>query len=197
MRAWDHGLRVTTGRGLEAFACQDLLSSPVGTDGLVHWPADSGISRTSAPPVLCVVSDQASTNLCALNFMRQKLVLNVEHFGDPHHRAWNDVLNAVGKAGLRTAVIVAQTIHNIAYGPFQNSAFFSDLSEAAVDVSKSMSPNDPLLLFLWKGICEDMGIPELHRGQEERTLLGKFADLQSRTSERPQEQPETMVCMVA
>ena len=128
MRCWDHGLRVATGRGLEQFQCKDLLECTVGDDGLVEWPADSGVEPSKCPSFLVTMTDQGSTNLCALGFMQRKLELGIDSFFDPHHRRWNDVVNATGLAGQRTAVVISQNIHNIGYGPFLNSAFFQQLS---------------------------------------------------------------------
>lgn len=47
-------------------------------------------------------------------------------------------------------------LYNIAYGPFQRSAFFKLLQEASLDISASMGCNDALLLLYWPSICEDL-----------------------------------------
>lgn len=180
LRCWDHGLRVTCGYGLEAFQAEELLKCGAGSDGLVRWPKASNIPADKAPPMLVFMTDQDSKNMCATCFLKFKLCLNVEAMGDPHHRRWNDVLSACGFAGLRTSVVIAQTLHNIGYGPFQGAGFFQDLADAAVDISASLGANDPLLLTLWSGICDDAQLPQAERGESAR-----LAFLSSLPASRP------------
>ena len=72
LRAWGHGLRVATNRGLEAFAQKDSLDCPVGDDGLVAWPPSSCVAADKCPPVLVARMDQGPTNMCAMSFLMKR-----------------------------------------------------------------------------------------------------------------------------
>ena len=168
LRAWDHGLRVATARGLEAFLHAPLLDCPVGPDGLVQWPADSGIVPGKCPPILVCTSDQGPTNMCGLSFLVNFLGLNVVSHHDPHHRRWNDIQLALGMSGMRTPVLVSQTVHNIAYGPKLTASWSHLLQDSAIEISTSMSPNDPLLLHLWQTIADEHGFALDQRDESAR-----------------------------
>ena len=41
---------------------------------------------------------------------------------------------------------------NVMFGPYNGSAFFRMMQEAAEEAAQAMAPEDPLLVFLWKHI---------------------------------------------
>ena len=96
-----------------------------------------------------------------MSFLKYHLKLSVEHMCDPFHASWNATKEAVADAGLLgTLHAGVMTITNLAYGPFQKSAWFRHLQTAAHDIS-GLSPNDPLLNFLWPKICQDQGFTQM------------------------------------
>ncbi len=73
-------------------------------------------------------TDQCSTQLCPTAYTMHKLGLNMLHLPDPYHMEWNDIQEACAMSGFKAAVEASLIIFNIAYGPFQKSAFFNDLA---------------------------------------------------------------------
>lgn len=99
-----------TNDGFERYQLQHLLSAPVDDQGNVIWPEGSGIPANGSPPLLTIYSDQDSQNMAAAFFLKNKVGLNFEHIGDPHHREWNDVTDALGRSGLRATTVIAQVL---------------------------------------------------------------------------------------
>lgn len=107
------------------------------------------------------------------------LGLNVVFICDPSHAGWRCAQEALQNAGLLAATSVAQVVFNIAYGPFQRSAFYKILQESAADMSASLGPGDNLVLFYWKEICEDFGwsAPEQMDQAARRAYISSLTEL--------------------
>ena len=83
LRAVEHGMRWATGKTYSSFDNQKLLDTPVGSDGLVHFPDGLLRTTTSCPPLLVISSDQHTIQTCGASFLKFKLGLE---FGDPAHK---------------------------------------------------------------------------------------------------------------
>jgi hypothetical protein len=158
LRALEHGMSWATGKQFKDFDMKDLLAcSPEDGSDVVPYPLEAFGRTHGCPPVLVMTSDQHSVQSAGVSYLKYHLKLNVEHLPDPHHISWNDTMEACSKSGYHGALHASVIIFNLAYGPFQHSAFFNDLKDAASDISASVGPNDALLLHFWDGICKDHG----------------------------------------
>ena len=124
-------------------------------DGCAKIPCNGTILNTM---VMC--SDRQSEQMCGGNFLMFALLLNFVFICDPAHCGWRALLEALVRSGFMAVASVAQLIYNIAYGPFQRSAFFNYLKDACADISASMKADDPLLVYFWPWIVQDLGWAE-------------------------------------
>ena len=159
MRMFQNSLKWGTGKDYSSFDSKELLKTcDTVNDGIVQIPQCASVGKPNGCPNLLVLcSDRQSTQFCAMFFLMFKLLLNILFIADPAHVSWRAILDAITKAGYGAAVDTAKAMYNIAYGPFQKSAFYKYLVHAAADISASLKSNDPLLLFFWRGICDDNG----------------------------------------
>eukprot|EP00971_Amphidinium_carterae_P352760 6492724-Amphidinium_carterae.1 len=155
LRAIESSMRWSTGKTFKCFALKDVLADAKVENGAVFFPQPSGQLTTDLPSLLSLTTDQQSTQLCGVFFLQNKLGMAVTHLPDPCHLCWNDCTEALNHSGFMGAVMAAICVCNVAYGPFQKSAFSNDLRNAALDISTNLTPNDGLLLKLWGGICKD------------------------------------------
>ena len=158
LRAAEHGMMWATGKRFKDFDMHGLLawSLEEGSD-VVSNPQEAFGCTDGCPPILVMASDQHSVQSCGMSYLKYHLKLNVEHLPDPHHISWNDIMEACSKSGYHGALHASVIIFNLAYGPFQHSAFFNDLKDAASDISASLGPSDAPLLHFWDGICKGNG----------------------------------------
>lgn len=166
LRAIEHGMVQATGLKFADFDSKHLLNNAVDDDNhkVVFGPNDIP-NHGKVPRLLTLTSDQQSTQTCAVSFLQFKLGLNVCHHPDPFHLGWNDVLEAVTKSGMQGSVEAALAVYNVAYGPFQKSAFFNYMQEGVHDIAASLGPNDALLMRFWVNICRDEGRTGPEMGQ--------------------------------
>eukprot|EP00971_Amphidinium_carterae_P327320 6458613-Amphidinium_carterae.3 len=158
LRCIESGLRWGSSTSLADFDHSAAVEAAVeNAEGGLDFPDGTPLTLGGIPRVLVLVSDQQSTQTCGIHFLQQKLKLLVAHWPDPCHMCWNDITEGITKAGFMGSVQCAMCVFNVAYGPFQKSAFFSDLRNAAADISSNMSSEDSLLLRLWPSICKDAG----------------------------------------
>ena len=94
--------------------------------------------------------------------------LFVEHVNDPAHRSHNDVNLAMAAAGLLTFGIVSIGLYNVRYGPWNKGTWFGKVQTMADEMSRSMSPSDPLLLTFFPDILEDQGRSQEDNNEAER-----------------------------
>ncbi|MCP4242801.1 MAG: hypothetical protein GY772_19785, partial [bacterium] len=90
---------------------------------------------------------------------------------DFFHRDCNDTAMARAKSGLTPVYLASIAILNVGYGPYETCAWFQLMLAQAADLARNLSPNDPLLLRLWKRILRDK---ELHLETKEE-LVGEAA----------------------
>jgi hypothetical protein len=74
---------------------------------------------------------------------------------DPSHQYMNSINEGVTDAGYKPCMELFTVIANAAYGPYQKSAFFLQLQDAATEMAVNTGPNDALLLRFWGDICAD------------------------------------------
>ena len=75
----------------------------------------------------------------------------------PIHRRANDIDRGLARAGVYHVMLSRLFEANVMFGPYNGSAFFRMMQEAAEEAAQAMTPDDPLLVFLWKHICSDFG----------------------------------------
>ena len=75
---------------------------------------------------------------------------------DGFHRRHNDCWQAMQSSGTVGYFVCKMLELNMSYGPWQSSAWMRSLEDGAMDVATLMTENDPVLLRLWPGICDDM-----------------------------------------
>ena len=122
--------------------------------------------------VLC--TDQEATQLSALYYLKFGSSLLVEHVNDPAHRSHNDVHLALAAAGLLTLGLMSFGLYNVRYGPWNKGTWFGKVQQTADEMSRSMSPSDPLLVTFFPHILVDEG-----RSQEENTVENRRSFLES------------------
>jgi hypothetical protein len=160
LRVQEHQLKHGTGKVFADFDNRYLLETAVVDEihGIVRIPQGKGNMYADAVPNLLVgTSDRQSQQYCAKWFQENKLQLNTVTFPDPSHCNYNSLLEALAKARYTLVVTVSIMIYNIAYGPFQKSAFFKLLHSGTLDISASLSEDDPLLVHFWPRIREELG----------------------------------------
>lgn len=170
MRAIEHQLKWACNRSWAFFDSGRFVEDATVQGGVVVFPEEAGLQPGSAAPLMVVTSDSQSTQIAAACFLQRKLGLNYEHLPDPFHASWNACMEGVTKAGYGGTIQAALCIFNIAYGPYQRSAFFKHLQGAAHDLSSSCSANDPLVLHCWPAICRERGMVSAeHTGEAARS----------------------------
>ena len=77
------------------------------------------------------------------------MVYTLAHFGlrififpESTHSSWNDVRNAIRRAGLQHVLLLSLTIANVGSGPFGSGRNKQSMQEAAEELSQSMSSDE-------------------------------------------------------
>lgn len=73
------------------------------------------------------------------------------------HRMWNGCKLALKDAKLMGALITSNILFNYKSGPWSTSAWHKQTTACILDLQATLTPNDPLLMKLWAGICADHG----------------------------------------
>ena len=58
------------------------------------------------PPVLTMVTDEASSNLSMVHWLLWQAQVRLVHFRDPLHRQWNDATNAIKRSSVNNPVLL-------------------------------------------------------------------------------------------
>lgn len=168
LRAIEHSMIATAAKKFDNFDSRGLLKGyTIDEMETVRFDGQDPDSPPYVPSLLVMCTDQCSTQLCPTAYTMYHLGLNMLHMPDPYHMEWNDIGEAMAMSGFQPALEASLIIFNLAYGPFQKSAFFNDLKDAAVDCATSMTPNDLLLTKLWPSIMQDHGMPVATSGGED------------------------------
>ena len=109
-------------------------------------------------PVLVLGADQCKIGGVALNYL--KTVLRAVVLYDPHHRLWNDAMQAIKNAGLWGIIAVLLPVINALRGPWMGGEFGRLLEEALGKVIEDASVRDPELADCLSGMANDMGLTE-------------------------------------
>lgn len=139
--ALHNALEQGTGSGLERFA-----------------GAAQKLAKNEVPAVLSLCMDQEQKQWTAVWFMMfgpPKLCMVA--VPDPYHRRHNDIQHAMARSGLYGHFVRKIIEFNLSYGPWQSAGWMRDIEDAVLDVQKTLTPSDPLLLRLWPAICKDNG----------------------------------------
>lgn len=142
LRALEHSLVATTSFGFEQY--MPLYS----------------FEPTRLPPILMICCDQEQKQLCPLLYLRHKVGLNMEYIVDVTHRRHRDLENSITASGLKFIVLKGHIVANAGYGPWKGMGFQRDIQEAALDVSRNLSPNDEMLMRFWPSIAKDLHLSD-------------------------------------
>ena len=134
------------------------------------------VQKLERPPILILCTDQEATQLAAVAYLKNKKKAFVEHVSDPAHRSHNDASLALSAVGLLKFSTWSLNLYNLRFGPWQKSgAWSSKIQETAEQMSKSMSPSDPLLLEFFPDILADDGRgPDENTEEERRRFLAEL-----------------------
>ena len=158
--------------------------------GLAQFVPDVGAAMVPYAPhrhkVLTIVADKASSNLSLFHWLQWKTQLRMVHMRDPLHREWNDVTDALKKAGLWSVVLLTTVVFNLAYGPWKGSAWWRKLQEGGAELAATAGVGDQLLEEFYEPICQDLGVEAFGDAEHKAEIL-EFAtagQLQARRGER-------------
>ena len=133
------------------------------------WSCFARRSETAAaaarPLAMVLCTDQEATQLSAVYYLKFGRSLFVEHVNDPAHRSHNDVHLAMAASGLLTFGLMSFGLYNVRYGPWNKGTWFGKVQQTADEMSRSMSPSDPLLVHFFPDVLADEG-----RSQDENTV---------------------------
>ena len=115
-----------------------------------------------------MVTDEASSDLSMVHWLLWKAQVRLVHFRDPLRRQWNDATNAIKRAALWSTVLLSTIVYNLAYGPWQGTAWWRKLQEGAAEFLAGAQPGDRLLDEFYLDICEDVG-EEPYGNEEHKT----------------------------
>ena len=134
------------------------------------------VQKLERPPILILCTDQEATQLAAVAYLKNKKKVFVEHVSDPAHRSHNDASLALSAVGLLKFSAWSLNLYNLRFGPWQKSGSWSSkIQETADQMSKSMSPSDPLLLEFFPDILADDGRgPDENTEEERRRFLAEL-----------------------
>ena len=176
LRALDHQLILCGISGLAAFARLDLSCRILEEDELRYlaevpkWGSyeanlSTGMKRYEVPvgrgpsalPFLLLHHDEASTNLCAMQFISGHLHLRTLHTRDPVHRFWNDIKNAVKDCDARSDVLECVHILGLMHGPWLCNAWWAAVKAAVDNYFSTRDFSDPLWVALSARLGEEFG----------------------------------------
>ena len=159
LRALDHGLLQSTGKGLEWF-----VGSSAVLELLPEASARELVQRHLGEPTrgLALVAYQASTGLSGSSFCIFVLHLCMLLMADPPHRFWNSEKLGLLQGSGWEVVSLLTIVFNIGFGPWNTSSWQQSLQECIDEyVSMNSHLTCPLLAFLLPLIARDMGDPLL------------------------------------
>lgn len=158
--------------------------------GLAQFVPDLGAALPPYAPhrqkLLTAITDEASSNLALCHWLMWKTQLRMVHMRDPLHREWNDVTDALEKAGLWSVVLLTTVVFNLAYGPWKGSAWWRKLQEGGAELAAAAGVGDQLVEELYEAICQDLGVEAFGDAERKAEIL-EFAaagQLQARKGER-------------
>ena len=108
-------------------------------------------------PTISLSIDQGSKFWAATWFMSHYLHLRMATVFDPHHRCWNDIMDALGSCGLKHLVFEYMIVLNLAHGPWKSCEFWRQLQEGMDSYLRRADVHDDLFLLLYSRISHDMG----------------------------------------
>ena len=172
LTALDTQLEYTLGRGVAQFVPQG--------------PALDTQPERLGSPVLILCSDEASSNLSLVHWLQWKKGVRLVHLRDPLHREWNDVTDAIRKAGLWSTVLLSSVVFNLAFGPWQGSAWWRKLQEGGAEYAAKAEVGDLLLDEFYEAICRDIGAEAYGDAAHKEEILqhATAGRLQQRKGER-------------
>ena len=137
-------------------ALDDALTQgrTVGLSAFTRFARDT-VLCLSKRPLLVLFFDECSVNLAAVNWAAYKGQLRIIGIRDIFHRENNDVSLALKRADLWHVVILTTVVFNLPYGPWQGSAWFSQMQDAARDLLKRAPTGGRLFDFLYEAIARD------------------------------------------
>ena len=156
LQAIDHALKVAIQSGLSAFLDEDEDPVPAGGPPAGHPPAgppDDG--APAAPPagarklkpLLVVCIDQGPDNLAAIWFLLYCVKIRLVIIYDLSHREKNDIKLAIAEANYKNVVDETSLMFNLDYGPWDSAVWFSLTVEGALEMIKTLPPNDKMVQF--------------------------------------------------
>ena len=73
-------------------------------------------------PLLLLHTDEGSSGMAAVWFLKSHLDCRFFHFRDIFHREWNDVTLALRRCGLDWTILLRTVVYNLCFGPWEGSA---------------------------------------------------------------------------
>ena len=161
--AVDNILQVITGRGLVSF--RDPSVNPLDDKGAM-WDFSARAVDPRAylneagrlPRMFFVDADQGSDNSAGVWWAIMSQCLCIVPRWDPSHRIWNDIRLAASKAGLWTFVVLSTVCLNLGHGPWNQKAWYKDMTVTVVRALKTLSHEHPLFQEVLPQICRERGL---------------------------------------
>lgn len=143
--------------GLEQFQNRDKLTAFDLLQGALtgKFPVGDKPEIPDSLRIECFVqcTDQEQSQITGGEFMlsppEEGLDVCGVRFIDDFHRLHNDVVMACAKSGFAPIIKAGTLICNIAYGPWQSSAYYHKICAEADHLPRQLSPNCRLVLKLW------------------------------------------------
>ena len=135
-----------------ALGCKAIIKTEA--DGKKHFELVEHIGNR---PTLCLNIDQGSKGYAGTWFMAHALKLRVVTVCDSHHRAWNDVMDAVGACGMKHLIYEFLVVLNLPHGLWSGCAFWAQTQESFDSFIERSDINDDLFTLLYSRIAHDFG----------------------------------------
>ena len=147
IQSWDllmsleNAIRQVTGKGFERF-----------TD------VEGKLARNEVPDVLVWCLDMLQWQWTAGYFLMRepKIKCCLVMMMDPFHYRHNSYIEGIVKAGQWSVILRKVVEINLCYGPWNGGAWWSEMVDAANEISRLFDPNDKLLMLVWPQICMDL-----------------------------------------
>lgn len=111
-------------------------------------------------PMLCLSLDKGSDGFSAVWFLIYQKAARVVPVFDPFHSPWRELDGVMKECGLKSSMLLLTVGHNLEFGPWDGQAFHCALVDAAAELQRLCTPDDPLVNCLWPRICRDRGTSE-------------------------------------
>ena len=149
LRALEHNIKELTGQGFEQFTIGPLGNS-------LHRLA----GNDPMPPVLSVLSDQASVCFNAGYALRRKFNLAQEQPMETSHRCQNDLLGALKAGGpFWEAISLFYVVSKVNYGPYEGAAFLQILNEVSAKFKQQVARDSVAFTAFLSGMAYDKNLP--------------------------------------